>query len=1547
MGNPHIDSSGPGEARRALERAQEERARRVSALDMARERMEAAVRAFGPDHERSQAAQRSYKQALGALVQARGTEKRLRAELHRRLEIFLPPTMAEEVARLDGGTPILLFPVRLETRFRAEQDGHGGELLVRIYPDSIVGDNHEPLLDETEVAAGQAYWRQAWDADGEAGAWTVLVSQHDAPRAAWIVHETEPLNLDARPEGEPDFPVLEMRPKQWRRENQAHILPDRWLVLGYRGGTEVVRAVSGPVQQPLTLTVSLSSDGPEPELDDAIDLSGDGLEVDPEIRWTFDFEAALAAGMAVRVPLDATSQAAGFDRLVVVGVRASADPETAGAELAALLDAHHYTRGLAFVPQGTATNNTSGEPSGYPPPDLDGVLSYAVERNAEPLPDDSDGARFTRALGLPAQAAAHLASADGGEERRARAMAEALWPATLEYFLEQMMAPVVSRDAVDAAHDYFVDWVRGRGPYPAFRVGDVPYGLLPVSSPTAWQPARGAKGADVTLPPLLRLGFEGWRQQAGLVPRVNRTNDADGDLMEALAMDASARQVRIRSLLGRETQWNLFGLFGIPMPDWDDFQRAVARNVLAAIGHPEWDPRVVWMAFSDRANLYRFGLVTAGPVSEVEGLAFDYINWIRTAPAADLRAEAVPAGAERPRALLYRMLRLAMLAKLGRTAKGILLQRKLVTDAVAREAELVGIAPAPAAEAQEAAPPTVWQMLDRQVPALTGAATLGEYLAQPVGTVIDPERQPIAKYREALQTLEGLPTAELERLFSETLDVNSHRTDAWITSQVTRRLEAMREARPTGVHLGSFGWVEDLRPDPPGRRREVRTPDGRPAMALTDSGGYVYAPSMLHAATAALLRSAYQTRSGEHQEPYAVDLSSARVRMALWLLDTVRDGQPLGAALGYRFERGLHEGHAPLELDKFIDDFRRLFPLVANKSGATSGPSESVAARNVVDGLLLRRAWQENRIPWETGDFTPTPSGAERTAIEAELRALDDAVDAVADLLLAESVYQVVRGSMAGAGASLDTAGRGVRPPEPELAQTPRGGTTVYQRVVAVLGGDPVAGGAWHTPPATPRGRAEPVLNAWAGSLLGDPAAALCVARFPDPAAPETTLAQPVSLADLAIEPLDFLALAAAAEAGAEQGDAEIDRRAAASVAGLAAEDARIEIEYAPEGLGAGQRTWAEMLALAREINALVAAARPLAPQDLLPPEDAGHASEAVMEAMAPRANAALLELETALSALEGAVAAVRAAPEGTDPDLGALRAALAGAALFGLSGAFPASSRGNGPEQRTALLEQGDSVVAELRGRRTAAQGAADGVAALKATFGAGFVAVPRFRPALPEVLGPALAGGAGLGATPREVRSWQAQAARVRAGVGAWRRLALVAGAHGHPLPGAAVAQLPHAPGARWAALPFATPEERPRDGLVSLVMYRAAAPDADELWAGLLVDEWAEKIPSEEEDAAVVFHYDSPGAQAPQALLLAVPPVLRETWDLDTLIRILHETLDLAKVRAVDGELLGLYGQLIPAIYLAANPADDAVSTLFAGQVMAEAQIAKREG
>ena len=63
----------------------------------------------------------------------------------------------------------------------------------------------------------------------------------------------------------------------------------------------------------------------------------------------------------------------------------------------------------------------------------------------------------------------------------------------------------------------------------------------------------------------------------------------------------------------------------------------------------------------------------------------------------------------------------------------------------------------------------------------------------------------------------------------------------------------------------------------------------------------------------------------------AIDLSSERVRLATWLLDGVRQGQPLGALLGYRFERRLQEVGKP----QFIAPFRELAPLVARKREQT------------------------------------------------------------------------------------------------------------------------------------------------------------------------------------------------------------------------------------------------------------------------------------------------------------------------------------------------------------------------------------------------------------------------------------------------------------------------------------------------------------------------------------------------------------------------------------------------------------------------------------
>ena len=78
-----------------------------------------------------------------------------------------------------------------------------------------------------------------------------------------------------------------------------------------------------------------------------------------------------------------------------------------------------------------------------------------------------------------------------------------------------------------------------------------------------------------------------------------------------------------------------------------------------------------------------------------------------------------------------------------------------------------------------------------------------------------------------------------------------------------------------------------------------------------------------------------------------------------------------------------------------------------------------------LDGLLLRTASQQGTIPW--GQNGLPLDGSDRLAVEAELRLLDQAVDGVADLLTAESVFQIVRGNSAKAREQYELTVRGAR----------------------------------------------------------------------------------------------------------------------------------------------------------------------------------------------------------------------------------------------------------------------------------------------------------------------------------------------------------------------------------------------------------------------------------------------------------------------------------------------------------------------------------------
>lgn len=1302
---------------------------------------------------------------------------------------------------------------------------------MRIFPDEIWADTHEPGLTPEERADGERYLAAMHDgADAEREAWRTLVARWTAPRAAYVVQAVLGGSTETRGES-------------WTRAAQAR-LPERWLVRAYQGAN-VYSATSAPVRRPLALTLSPTSTPA-----DRVQVS-DGLAIDADVQWTVDFDAAVAAGMAVTLELG--DPTAGVDLLLALGLTDSADAAAGAAQLRALLDAQHYTRGLAFLPPGTPTNNTPAAPAEFPPDDPGGARSFASER-AAPLVDANSspgtaGVAFAGALGLELAAVEHVEGAEREGDAAAAAMSDALWPATLGYFMEQLLAPLFDHDTIAAARRFWIDQVRPAGPLPAFRVGRVPYALLPAVS-------LGRLTGDPRFVPALRALRDRWFVPAATnAPHIaSGSPDPDGDLLKVLALDASSRTLRIRLLLGQEVTSNAAGLLGSVAALEEQarlLQRVMARGALLASIGLTGQTRIGALDGPADDELLGGPFVTAGPTSEEFGLdgpdgqGFNYIRWLHDNATADLdaiRNDALP-GHRRP--LLYRVLRHALLAELDRLAFGHLTVANVVAAGDRAEPELVRLT---STETRL----TSYERIDRAFVEPGFAGSLSPYL-------------------ERLETLASLPTAELERRFGEALDACSHRLDAWITAAATHRLQALRRDAPSGCHVGGYGWVEDL----------------RPASAQPSPGGYVHAPSAAHAGAAAILRNGYLSRGGAGSA-YEVDLSSRRVRDALVLLDGTRQGEPLAALLGQRFERDLHER----ELERLISPLRDRFPLVAGKTPEGDGPTELVAAGNVVDGLALRRAWNEKSAPFDGDGSLPALSPGQLDALHAALDSLNGSVDAVADLLTAESIFQSVNGNTTASAASLDALAQGVQPPRPGIVGSPLGGTSFTQRLVVALapGGGPA--GQWGPP--TPRALAEPALDHWLGTLLGSPARIGCRVLFPDGSPHE------VRLDSLRLRPLDLVALARTPPSGL--GEGELDRR----VLDAAGAPAGAQVLY-----DASELEWslAAALELARAAGELLAVARPLAPADLVVPAEAGSAATAADAEAALRAQAALERLDAVAQALASA------------HDADTLRSALGAGAALGVAGAYPPREA-----DASALAALAAAAQKELAARRAAAPApATDPAGAVRAVFGRDFLF-------LPHVAAPGPVAPASVAGEPHAPLRVLQQVARVRPNVGRWRSFWLYAQAFG-TAPSLEVAQLPAAE--RWAGLPGA----EIANGTLSLIVHRPTHALAASGWAGFVVDEWVETVPAPVQNTALSFRYEAPVAEAPQVVLLAVPPDSAAAWDEEALVDTVRDTLTLAKIRAVDGTLLEGLRPFLPAICLTGNTANETVSSDLLGAIVAD--------
>ena len=118
-------------------------------------------------------------------------------------KLFIDPRL-ELASNFSNETPFLLFPLRMETRFKTVNGKP--QLWVRVYPDDCLVDSFEPLLSRKEVNNAARFWAAYYSVgkpadpanpspeilDAQKAAWQLLVTAHGDGRAAWITRQLLP-----------------------------------------------------------------------------------------------------------------------------------------------------------------------------------------------------------------------------------------------------------------------------------------------------------------------------------------------------------------------------------------------------------------------------------------------------------------------------------------------------------------------------------------------------------------------------------------------------------------------------------------------------------------------------------------------------------------------------------------------------------------------------------------------------------------------------------------------------------------------------------------------------------------------------------------------------------------------------------------------------------------------------------------------------------------------------------------------------------------------------------------------------------------------------------------------------------------------------------------------------------------------------------------------------------------------------------------------------------------------------------------------------------
>ena len=1368
----------------------------------------------------------------------------------------------------------VLIPVTIETRFSPPDAAQlNGRVKVRVTPDDISVNRHRPqpsslevqLIGDLQTKAAAKGMKLATflttDSDGKA-LWPKLCDAVRPARAAWLVQTLGELDLATVVPNDIDAPA---RVDGFPEEIEV------WVVM--TGDATAKRiGVGTPVLQDELL----------------FELPRD----DSDAWWNKWKGTANAAGVVKKkgavdlglgLECDLPGPAASIESLFVLGL-SKEEPGPFFADRVAAGD-------FAAIEPGTPTNTIDGEPA------VDLATDPAIWQRILGTPagaGPSNHLPHGAALTGKAGALGDFPVPDFDSDLLGQLFIDLLYPALWGHAFKDIWGLGIDAHAVLT---WMRAWVRPAGHLLPIRVRDLPYGLAPTTSLDLWELSDFEKRTSLLkntdgeqVEPNLVRALQSLRVDLARRARANGTTvDADPEKLASLVgRTPTASGYSFQPFMAMELMESLLSAMGnFDAAQRAAFERSIKHRYETGEKVRRDIPKRFYVATGDLRDigmpLILPNLFLNFTPEEARKLTLDdrvkgFLNLL------DLLMQLTRVDQQNlldhfkvlPDSLLFRLLLHSSMQARGDAARAGLPLGTLPQGGDGPQLE-------PLISNDR---PLLWQWAERLTLADPGLVNL----ATPAGTTYVRVKEGVELLGKILQdglqaaakakSLEPLTTliGRLERNFKNTLDTAATRIDPFAAGLAWRRLQTL-QAEPTTRHrLGIYGWV-----DAPLR-----------GVAGPKPGGLLHAPSQAQVVTSIILRDRFlaeQSFDGGAGAAWAMSITSQRIRLAEELAEEVRMGAHIYEVLGRRVEAILGD---PVLVRKFRESV----------APQREGTPDRFA---VCHGEKVLQLLAEGGLP------------AEVTAAQKDrLQDWAAAVDVYADLLVAQGVHQLVTRRSSAASGTMNAAAGFALPPDLGVIETPRSGQSVLSTLLAVLPFvEAPALLAGHEAEARPATLADASVAAfvdarfgrasdwkWSFHLEGKGTA-------PDGITVVINEDREVTLDDLGLSPSDAL-LFPSDKLALAAGQLARDR----AIAGLKDTDS-VQLGAVPLPTASAERH-----GLLREVVTTLGG-RPFELSQLHLPDPAKSNAARDLEDDKTRFDL-LTRLNRMVAAGQGLVAAL------------ADGARAAETWLLGLRWGIVPIDRSASVEERaakalaalTTRVQAAKTFIAGMAGapnpagqsESTAAREIAEAINKLAAPEGhlAILSSVEKttlrdYEPTRPIRLAPKLDD------------DWLTVLAPVRPRLARLEALQLLSLRKPAP-PFQGFVAYANRPDDPWQKEAVKDNRDRLLAGRSLQPPRLIAAYGTADAWDGTKVavgsiDSWTETVPEPRHTTQAAFHFNAPGARAPQAILLAVPPVLDRPLGLPTLLATVRETRDLAHARMAALEDLKESDAVLPLSLLSA--------------------------